>query len=78
MYTIKDMFPSLVIRNLFNELNGALFFTKLDLRSGYHQSQIKEDIPTTSFRTPEGYYEFLVLNAPSTFQCLMSSIFEKS
>jgi hypothetical protein len=79
--TIKNKYPLPRIEDLFDQLRGASVFSKIDLRSGYHQLRIRpSDIPKTTFITKYGLYEFTVMSfglmdAPAYFMYLMNSVF---
>src|SRR3954465_7731451 len=79
--TIKNKYPLPHINDLFDQLNGARVFSKIELRTGYHQLKIKkEDIPKTAFTTRYSLYEctvmsFSLTNAPAFFMHMMNKVF---
>ena len=79
--TIKNKYPLPMIEDLFDQMRGAKVFSKIELRSSYHQLKIRqEDIPKTAFTTRYGLYEFIVMsfgltNVPAYFMYLMNKVF---
>jgi hypothetical protein len=79
--TVENKYPLTHIEDLFNRMRGARVFSKVDLRSGYHQMKIRpSDIPKTDFSTRYGLYEFTIMsfgltNAPAYFMDLKNKVF---
>jgi hypothetical protein len=79
--TIKNKYPLPKIEDLFDQLNGSRVFSKVDLRTGYHQLKVREsDIPKTAFTTRYGLFEYTMMsfgltNAPAYFMNLMNKVF---
>ncbi|TYK23815.1 pol protein [Cucumis melo var. makuwa] len=81
--TVKNRYPLPRIDDLFDQLQGVTVFSKINLRSGYHQLRIKDgDVPKMAFRSRYGHYEFIVMsfgltNAPAVFMDLMNRVFRE-
>ncbi|KAL0543776.1 hypothetical protein IC582_018881 [Cucumis melo] len=81
--TVQNKYPLPRIDDLFDQLQGATVFSKIDLRSGYHQLRIKDsDVPKITFRSRYGHYEFIIMsfgltNAPIVFMDLMNRVFRE-
>ena len=79
--TVKNRYPLPRIDDLFNQLQGASYFSKIYLRSGYHQLRVREeDIPKIAFRNRYGHFDFVVMpfglsNAPADFMDLMNRVY---
>ena len=79
--TIKNKYPLPRIDDLFDQLQGACVFSKIYLKTGYHQLKIRAtDVPKSAFQTRYGHYKFLVMSfglteAPAAFMSLMNEIF---
>jgi len=80
--TVKNKFPMPIIEEILDELAGTIYFTKLDMKSGYHQVRMDPAYEyKTTFKTHQGHYQYKVMpfgltNAPATFQCLMNHILQ--
>ncbi|GKE70832.1 putative reverse transcriptase domain-containing protein [Tanacetum coccineum] len=80
--TVKNRYPLPRINDLFDQLQGSSVYSKIDLRSGYHQLRVRdEDIPKTAFRTRYEHYEFQVMpfgltNAPAVFMDIMNRVYK--
>ena len=81
--TINNKYPLPRIDDLFDQLQGASYFSNIDLHFGYHQLKVREcDIPKTAFQTRYGHFEFFVMyfrltNAPAAFMDLMNRVFKQ-